>query len=436
MRAAFPSHRHIRVVGVAAAALLSSAAAARAQFPAATGSTFADSVCTIHELSRHPLVVQDSLEMYVPAQGPVASSTEEIFLAGFPNYLFARQPSGPARLVAESGVLGVVLDSAGNGRAVPAPMDPRRIEDARAVARAGGGWEVVFTELAVPVEPGTRRSATDSIAGLWSGTYDGREWTSLHRLEHPADVRLIPAPRISAPVVHGDRLAWAVSGFGPQGPVLLVLERVGGTWTTTTLRTGVRTYPSLAYLPTGELALAAVGGDGSRPVEVNSLFLWAPVSAETPPRRFADERPAHFPTLVPWRGHLVLTWTAEAAGREEVWAATDALSPRPAAPTLVDPSSRPMHTPAAVTLADGSFAWVTARAASAALPPEIQLRVRGSDGRWQAGTLPSPFPIGLGAASTRGGNIMLVGVDDDGAASMVRTLVVTVQMRCGSAPPS
>lgn len=408
----------------------------RAQTPStAAGPDLSDSVCEVREISRRPLVVEDSLEMHVPSQALVAAATGEVFLAGFPNYLFARQASGPARLVAESGALGVVLNSAGRARVIPAPIDPRRIADVRAVARPEGGWEVVFTEFAHPAEPGTRLSTNDSISGLWSGVFDGMGWISLTRLQVPADVRLNRLG-VSAPVLHGDRLAWAVSGYRDHAPLILLLERLGGVWSSQTLSTAIRLYLTLAYLDSGELALAGVGGDGTRSYDVNSLFLWAPLSAAGTPRRIVDsggERLVHAPRLDHWRGGLVLTWTVETDTGDEVWAATDVIRPASEQPHVIDPTASRMQNVTPAALPGGAFLWVTSHHPPGDSRRMIQLRVLRGEGNWAVARLPSPFAASVGAYTTSDGKVVLIGAEADEAAAMVRSLLVTVQVQCRSA---
>lgn len=373
--------------------------------------------------------------MYVPSQALVPGARGGLFLAGFPNYLFARQPSGPARLVAESGVLGAVLDSAGRARVIPAPIDPRYIADIRAVARPEGGWEVVFTEFAHPAEPGTRPSTNDSISGLWSGVFDGTDWTSLAELQVPEDVRFNRLG-VSAPALHGDRLAWAVSGYRNHAPLILVLERVGGAWTTQVLSTPVRLYLTLAYLETGNLVMAGVGGDGTQPNDFNSLFLWNPLTTDGAPRRMVDSRGVrfvHFPRLDHWRGRPVLTWTVETAAGEEVWAVTDVIPPASDHPYIIDPTPSATHNVTPAALSDGSFLWVTAHRQPGDLETMIQLRVLRDAASWGVARFPSPFAAGLGAYPTPDGDVVLIGAETEEAAEMVRSLLVTVRMRCGPA---
>jgi len=182
-------------------------------FAAATGSS---RLCTLDDVIPHVALVGGA-PVYVNAE-VFSSSADRILLAGFPNYIW---PTGAVEPVADS-IFGIVVDSDGHATAVPKPI-PGNLGDLVAIPRPGGGWHVIFAELASPV----RKSLTRQIVGLWSGVLDGIEWSNVERLPAPGGYEIDDLGSASL-LLQGDTLALGVV-VSPVGQILL-LKRIDRRW--------------------------------------------------------------------------------------------------------------------------------------------------------------------------------------------------------------
>ena len=405
-------------VAVAGAAVCLVASAGSAQ-PATAASSVRE--CTVVELSRAPLILDDSLEVYVPPQ-VFASGTGEILLLGVPNFAFRRQPTGPARLVSEARLLGVLLDSALDARPVPAPLDPLRIASVTAVHEGHGRWYVLLEEYGIPADPRTRRSPSDSIVRLWGGVFDGTHWLAFDSIALPSEVRL-RGLTASLPVAHEGRVTWLMRGSQRFLPVLLDLERSESGWTSTIIDTRAGIYSTAEYSD-GDRFIAAVGPG-------NALYLWSRESgsyAEPVLDRSAFGEDVHSPHLVRWNDRLVLTWMVDSSTGRAAWATMNAdrdLSLRDA--FVVDPTMARMGRAFSLPGID-QFVWVTEHGSDSATG--IQITRISPNGARSAARFLTPFAAGLGVRLTGEDTLLLTGAETDEAAALARSLFVSVQMKC------
>src|SRR5688572_27812427 len=170
----------------AVAALLAFASPLRAQ-AAAAGSAAPPAgasapACTVRELSRAPLVVDGSREMYIEPMVALHAGGET-FLAGSPNYLYAPGTAAEPRDFVRDSVFGAILGSDGRARLIPAPLDPTRIASVHGAVLPNGRWAFVFAQVKNPWVG----AVPDTIVGLWHAIHDGRTWTTLERLPSPND---------------------------------------------------------------------------------------------------------------------------------------------------------------------------------------------------------------------------------------------------------
>lgn len=176
--------------------------------------------CAVQEVARQSLRL-DGAPVYVNAQA-FSVSGERVLLAGVPNYVWLSAGDSGKRDASPESIFGVVVDRDGTVTAVPNPMQGH-LNYPYAVARPGGGWRIVFMELAQSI----REEISPEVLGLWSGVFDGDEWSELERLPMPKDYE-IDDPEEASLLRSGDTVAFAVTA-DPAGQVLL-FERVGGHW--------------------------------------------------------------------------------------------------------------------------------------------------------------------------------------------------------------
>jgi hypothetical protein len=166
----------------------------------------------------------------------------------------------------------------GNAVLAPPPIDPTVIGQSSALARADGGWDVVFAEL----QPGPRVPHEPPLVRLWSSEFDGRAWHELEAIPLPPDYTLTMAAM--APLVrHGDTLAFAVPATSmTKGDDVIIFQRTRGQWKAEAGGTRGAAYVRMAFIPRAGWRLAAVHADYSLRSDENSLFLYvAPDSRHT-----------------------------------------------------------------------------------------------------------------------------------------------------------
>lgn len=236
----------------------------------ATSQLVAPAGCVVRETSRTPLLIDGNREMYVEPT-VVLPSGGSILLAGRPNYLFSPGASTDERTVSRDSVFGVVLDSRGRARVIPAPIDPVLVASTRAMALGGGRWAALFAELKRPWEPPRR----DTIVRLWYGEFDGARWSPLEQLPQ------IPGGTFnlemgSELIPRGDTLFVAVPVRIDSGAFndIAVFERHTGRWKADIVHTIGGVYGELLYSDSLGLLLAVVQADRSLRRDTNSLLLY------------------------------------------------------------------------------------------------------------------------------------------------------------------
>lgn len=225
--------------------------------------------CIIDTVSSQALRV-DGVPVYVNGQA-LSVSSHQVLLAGYPNYIFR-----PGAEPVTDSIFGLVIDGDGAVTVVPAPMQGH-LGDPVAIPRPEGGWHIAFAELAQSYH----ETPVPSILGLWSGVFDGGEWSNLERLPVPRNYRL-DHPEGTSLLRHGDTLALATIA-NPLGQILL-FERVDGRWSweRVTLAGDNREFPepatvqTLALIPwQNRYALVAHKNDATIDTIYESLFLYA-----------------------------------------------------------------------------------------------------------------------------------------------------------------
>lgn len=229
--------------------------------------------CAINEISRHSLRL-DGDPVYVNAQA-LSVSHGRALLAGVPNYVWSTTGEGRKLEAVPESIFGVMVEPDGTVEAVPLPMRGH-LNYPYAVARPDGGWWIVFMELAESI----REEMSPKILGIWSGVFDGEEWTDLERLPMPEGYEVEDPDRGSL-LRSGDTLAFAIIA-DPLGQVLL-FERAGGGWSyeRVTVSSSKRipepvTVSNLALVPWRHgFALLVNKNDATIDSIYNSLFLYA-----------------------------------------------------------------------------------------------------------------------------------------------------------------
>lgn len=185
--------------------------------------------CAAAPYRREFLRVEGGRRLYVEPHTMVRSG-DETLLAGSPTYLF--RPNA-ADLEAADSLMGAVIGADGQARGVRAPIDAHRMRLVRAAPRPGRGWLVAFAEVA----EWKRDFGDERITRLWSGEYDGRNWSRLDSLPMArgwTPLLLDPSPL----VVQGDSVLWAIAASATSLPDgVVVYARVAGRWTATPLET-------------------------------------------------------------------------------------------------------------------------------------------------------------------------------------------------------
>jgi hypothetical protein len=364
----------------------------------------------------------------------VSNVTGEALLAGIPNYIFRRE-QGAGHMVARDSLFGAVVRTDGRARPVLSPIDPRRVRGVSALARADGGWDVVFAELHSP--RGVEHAAVrDSIVRLWHGVYDGTAWNTLDSLPVPSRTLILPH-HSSALVRTGDRLAWAQSAIvAGQFFVVIIHERVNSGWEYEVVLTPYSSSPAIAYADSATLVLAGIGAEPVEPnsQDMNSLAVWIRDPAWRQLRRVvvgSRDGSAFKPSLLGSGGRVALTWQSEAGTDPALLTIPDLLAAAPVAPLIVD-----THVPRfgqAVTLAlpGEGLLWTTLHVRDDGESDDLQLLSLHSGSRIRVGRTPNPF-LGKTFQVTPSGpsELLLSGAQEDETAHLVYSLVVKARLAC------
>ena len=407
-----------------AASLL--AADANAQTPAMQAG--GQGACVVREQSRSPLTVDGTREMYVEPTA-VIPSRGELLLAGSPNYLYA--PGGPqdAREVVQDSVFGAILDRAGRGRLLPAPIDPTRVADIRGHAHSGGGWALTFAELKHPWRP----QAPDTVVRYWYGVYDGTRWARLEPLPLPpaGELKTLGA---SAMLVRGDTTFFAVRVMQPTTRGLALYRRAKDAWDLTMLPSDGAVYITLAYSDSGRLIMGLVRPDRALRSDVNSFFIhtapdWA---ASRKIIRGAPE-PVYEPAFSSSPTGAVLTWFALANGMRRARAMVG--SPTPDTPVIeIDSATRRV---AHVEGLGTSPIWLSAHT-----PPDGNHALRfvtlgPQRGATLLGQFPNPYTGWFGVTATSADSLLISGplLRRDSPNPSLVTLLIRARVECAVRAP-
>ena len=272
--------------------------------------------CTVREVSRSPLVIGGSREMYVEPTA-LLPSRGEILIAGTPTYLFAPGRAGDARDFVEDSALGAIVDAEGRARLLPAPFDAKRITHVRGVVLDDGTWALAFAELkhaTTPPEP-------DTIVRFWYGVFDGKTWRQLEPLPIPGDGELLTAGSSNL-LVSGNSAYLSVVRARPSGRFDIALfERQRGRWTVSFPQVRGVAYTLLTFSDSGHLMLGVIRADTGRGYDANSMFFQTRRRGEWSDAQKLVQgypEPVHLPRIVKSGRGGVLTWQALKPGGERV----------------------------------------------------------------------------------------------------------------------
>jgi hypothetical protein len=372
--------------------------------------------CTVREVSRKPLVVEDGRLLYVDPGAFVANSRGDVLLAGMYNILTSRNPDGKVTAVTEDSIFGVIIPRTGPARIVPSPIDPKLVSGVRALPHRGGGWDVVFAEVK-PYTPVSGRSDTGA-ARLWHGVYDGRRWTQLEPLPLPPESTIRPkfASRL---LQRGDTLFWAMTVITPTDDHHIALfERRGGRWSYEAVP-DFHARVELAHSDTLGLILAVTGGSIDPPAGFNSLILWARRPTWRP-LRLVVEGKAEGPVHVPWL-HLsptggVLSWHTDVSDgsgkyRQEARAMIGRLEERNESVITLDSSvASTQNFFAPVLLPGGLRLWVIDHEFSKGQQSEIRFVSDSAQSAVVLGRTPNPYVTSIAATAPAPSELLVTGL--------------------------
>lgn len=319
----------------------------------------AEGACTAREISRNPLMPDDSHLLYVEPVVLNASNDGSVLLAGTHNHLFRNTPGLGWRMVVQDSVFGAVLSTSGRVRTVRSPVSVRRVTGIRAVAREGGGWSVVFAEL----RPSTGEVENDTVARLWYGVIEGGRLSALEAIPLPDSGRVQPFTASSL-IRSRDGLAWAMPYSGDMiTPGLIVYERRNGRWSYERIPMGYAR-GDLAYSDSSGLVLATQQADFRLMKDGNSLLLWTrdPTWRMNRSVVAGSRERAHAPAITLSPAGSALTWSAAVPGareRLEAHAISTGRMDSTAHVMVLDSSIMPMYPISFVPLPQGPKLWVT-----------------------------------------------------------------------------
>lgn len=387
--------------------------------------------CVVQEESRQQLRLDAKRSMYVEPEVLSAATNGEVLLAGTPSYVWTTGSDGIRR--GEQGrVLGVVLPDTGYAREVSAPVDATRIRTVRAATQADGSWAVVFVE--------TVSAETDSVAHLWFGVHDGRDWRRLEHIPVPPDGRLRAGTVSRLAHGGGDTLAFAIPIHVASSHDAAVFTFDGHRWRHEIVPTGSAAYAEPSFAG-GRWVMALVRPDTTLPSDGNSLFLYAKeaqgwrVLWKVAPGRAA---PIHEPVLrLDADNGGVLGWRAlvtDPDGQQR-WEARVARGPLdgPVAAAPIDSAAEGLIS---VVLPESRAVWLTDHRGPDG--NSIRFFTRGRVRMEEIGRVPSSYEGFFGAAALPDGRIMISGplVERSGEtlASLTSQLIRAV-VQCAPAAP-
>jgi hypothetical protein len=388
----------------------------------------ADSVaCAIRETGRARVAIDPGGELYVEPRAFVASGND-VLLAGWPAYRFARNPDGTRRQVEDENLFGVVLPERGAPIPVRTPLQARLVNSIRALPDGRGGWEVLFSENGDFPRGSFERP--DSVVRLWYGVLRATgTWASLDTV--PID------PELPIPSINGssrllrvrDTLFWAtvVSVERWRRDVALFWRTASG-WDHELVVTRRAGYLDLAYHDSTGIVMAVVRPDSTENPDVNSLFLYAREGGWRITERLAlgRDEPNHYPRFSESRREAYLTWLSETNGGRSREVRTTALDGRAhGSPITVDSDYAVLHPPQIVHTASGETLWGTLHRVSAETEPNrIRFsRVEG-DHVIQIAEWPSPYVVTFRPAIRGNGELITTGGLWDPEAEVVASLIV------------
>jgi hypothetical protein len=391
--------------------------------------------CTVHELSRHPLRLENGDYLYVAPKSLVANATGEALLAGTPNYIFRRDEEGAGHLIGRDSLFGAVVGTDGQARPVLSPIDPRRVLGVSALARADGGWDVVFGELHSPRGLGYV-AVRDSIVRLWHGVYDGNAWSALDSLPVPPRTVILPH-HSSALARTSDRLAWAQGALVPgQSFLVIIHERVSSGWEYELVFTPYSSSPAIAYTESATLMLAGIGAEPVAPnsEDHNSLAVWIRDPVWRQLRRVvagSRDGSGFQPSLVRSGGRVALTWQSEAGTDRVLLTIPDLLASAPDAPLIVDARIPPFGQTVTLALPGEGLLWTTLHVRDDGESDDLQLLSSHMGSRIRVGRTPNPF-LGKTFQVTPFGpsELLLSGAQENVTAQLAYSLVLKARLAC------
>lgn len=408
-----------------------------ARQPVLDGGPGALAGCTVREVGRTRLTVEDGRPMYVQADALAADGHGDVLLAGTTSYLWRVAPDGEITGLASDSVFGAVIARDGTARMVPAPMDPRQINGIRAAGRPDGGWDVVFAE--VPPHTGDERPS--AVARLRYAVYDGTRWGTLEQIPTPEGARL-DAVFTSSLVRRGDSLAWALPlamDVYPRDVVLV--QRRDGRWSHETVPTGSAVDVDLSYSDSAGLLLAVVQPDPALQADGNSLLLWSQRPEWRIIRRLVHgygEGRVYEPSLVRRpNGALVVSWATPVGEgphtRRELRARAGRLEAEQVPAIALDPHVSIWSTAPPLLLGGGAPLW----AAHHPLPGDEagEIRFVGLAGRSpvELGRIPNPYRLRMSSAAPMDGEVLVAGMEYT-QDRFAFSLLIRARVDCDAAP--
>lgn len=407
----------------------------------------ADSTCTVRETSREPLVAAGR-QLYIEPLTFISDKGSTL-LAGTPNYVW-RGAKSEGRYTE----FGVIVSLDGHVSRIPPPIDPKLMNDMRAVRLKDGSWGIVFAESMV----GERTKHEAPWVRLWYGVFDGQAWHSLERLPFPAKTPL-QIGTMSQLVRNGDTLAFALGVLRPHNESEpIVFSRTNGRWSSRIIRMRHAEYVALANVGSLGWQLAVVRPDTTLESDSNSLFFYRLLSGkrDTVGRWqqatkvvSGGEEPVHWPSLAaagPQR--WVLSWLSNIRTRSGMrWEARAMLSRtdngsaavpialhRPTDLLVLDSSVVAM---ASVVSPDGTPLWITDHVLNEANLERREMRfIRYSAGKASViGRIPNPFKGSPSVVMPTRSEILIAGplfTSDNGHDPIIQTLLIRARLVCYS----
>ena len=401
----------------------------------ATARPLAPGLCSVRELSREPLLVEGGRALYVQPVILEPNGQGETLLAGDISFLLERRPPDDRwRFVREDSTFGAIIPAAGEAVVVPAPISTRLIGGARALARADGGWDVVFAQ----VHDYTGEERPTTVERLWYGTLHGARWTRLEPiplLSSVGDTLDTIHPSSLLPV--GDTLFWAAPLRRPGLDAVAIFSRRGGVWDHEIV-SAWGNYPRLAHSDSLGLVLAVVGPDRTLPADANSLILWTRQPEWRPYRMLvpSSREQVYDPWISFAPGREAAGWVAgvedERGPRTEAHAISGVLSP--ATPVAVLDSALHAHGVFVVQPLEpvpGVRLWVLEHRLADRQGTILRV-VQESAGRHATvlDSVPASFPAGFRAALPAPGQLLAAGAEYDAAQGVIVSLLLRFAVDC------